>query len=144
MTSLQTRLKQIPANAGFYIAVGSSVGQTLYANTGTDSLPNFNNTTFPSSISSATGGKLGATLVGQIFRDMGKSLVSSGRAFRKVQFMVSTGQTLVAGSAAGFGTDGVAGVDTAPTNYVTGYIELPSFGTVGGNSGGCTTVARLG
>lgn len=138
MTSLQTRLKTIAPNAGFYIAV-ANVGTTLYANTGTDSLPTLNNTTFPSTISTATKGVAGYLAAGAIFRDMGKSLVSSGRSFRKVQLMVSTGTSLYNN-----GTDGVAGVDTAPTNYVTGYVELPSFGTVGGNSGACTPIARLG
>lgn len=138
MTSLQTKLKQIPANAGFYIAV-ADVGATLYANVGTDSLPNINNTLFPSTISTATGGLASAFAAGSVFRDMGKSLMSSGRAFRKVQLMVSTGTSLYNN-----GTDGVAGADVAPTNYVTGYIELPSFGGVGGNSGGLTPVARLG
>lgn len=144
MASLQTRLKQIPANAGFYISV-SSVRTSFVANTGTDSAPTFVNGPLISTMSSA-GAYVSSVVngAGAIFRDMGKSLVSSGRAFRKVQLMVSTGQLLVSGSAAGAGTDGVAGQDVAPTNYITGYLELPSFGTVGGNSGQCAAVARLG
>lgn len=144
MTSLQTSLKQIPANAGFYIAV-ASVETTVYANVGTDSLPSFNNGAFTSTVSTATTGNQAGTYydavlgAGGVLRDMGKSLVSSGRSFRKVQLMVSTGQSLYNN-----GTDGVGGVDSAPTNYLTGYIELPSFGTVGGNSGAVTPVARLG
>lgn len=140
MTSLQTRIKQIPANDGFYITVAPGARATFYANTGTDSLPLFDNRPVISSMASA-GAYLSTTVnaAGAIFRDMGKSIVSSGRSFRKVQLMVSTGQSLNNN-----GTDGVAGADVAPTNYLTGYIELPSFGTVGGNSGAVTPVARLG
>jgi hypothetical protein len=144
MTSLQTRLKQIPANDGFYITVGNCVNR-FYANTGTDSLPTFDSRPLISTMSSS-GAYVSSLIVnaGGIFRDMGKSVVSSGRSFRKVQLMVSTGTSLYNN-----GTDGVGGVDTAPTNYLTGYIELPSFGTVGGSVGttplnGPTPVARLG
>jgi hypothetical protein len=140
MTSLQTGLKTIPPNGGFYITVATGARANFLANTGTDSLPNFDVRPMISTMSSA-GAYVSTTVnsAGAIFRDMGKSLVSSGRSFRKVQLMVSTGQSLYNN-----GTDGVAGVDTAPTNYLTGYLELPSFGTVGGNSGACAPVARLG
>ena len=145
MTSLQTRLKQIPANAGFYITVGDARA-TFYANTGTDELPNLSYGVMASTLSTSKYLSTGLASGGAaIFRDMGKSLVSSGRAFRKVQLMVSTGQSLYNN-----GTDGVGGVDSAPTNYLTGYIELPSFGTVGGSGQTATgqnlftPVARLG
>jgi hypothetical protein len=49
---------------------------------------------------------------GGLLRDMGKTVVSSNRTFRKVQ--------LVARSLAG----GVVGVDTTSGPYLTGYIEL--------------------
>jgi len=49
---------------------------------------------------------------GGLLRDMGKTVVSSNRTFRKVQ--------LISPSLAG----GVAGVDTTSGKYLTGYIEL--------------------
>jgi hypothetical protein len=49
---------------------------------------------------------------GGLFRDMGKTVVSSNRTFRKVQ--------LVTRSLAG----GVTGADTTSGPYLTGYIEL--------------------
>jgi hypothetical protein len=49
---------------------------------------------------------------GGLLHDMGKTVVSSNRTFRKVQ--------LVARSLAG----GVTGVDTTKGPYLTGYIEL--------------------
>lgn len=49
---------------------------------------------------------------GGLLRDAGKTVVSSGRVFRKVQFLVSTGTN----------TNGIGG----STDYLTGYIELMS------------------
>lgn len=51
---------------------------------------------------------------GGLLRDMGKTVVSSNRTFRKVQ--------LVAPSAVG--AAGVVGVDTTSGPYLTAYIEL--------------------
>ncbi len=135
MTSLTSYTKQIPANAGYYINVAPIAGK-FYVNAGTDELPLI--TTNVYAVSSPTSTLMG-TAGSAIFKDMGKTLTSSGRAFRKVQLVVSTG-TLAAG-----GSDGVGGVDTAPFNYLTGYIELPgthgAFGTAGPTA---TPVARLG
>ena len=137
--------KQIRSNGGYYINVADA-RTTFYQNNGTDVAPlisanNFARSTITSSFMQTAGSA--------VFRDHGKNLVSSGRTFRKVQLMVSTG--LVYGGVSA-GTDGVGGVDnlsvqpnTTP-NYLTGYIELPGAG--GGSSGlngsAYTPVARLG
>lgn len=72
---------------------------------------------FTSTISSIAAGGL--------LRDMGKSVVSAGRVFRKVQLMTSTVST--------GGVNGPAGVTTNPVvDYLTGYIELGSSVTNGG------------
>jgi hypothetical protein len=144
MSSLQSELKQIPANGGYYITVGtvvtSATATTFYQNNGTDAAPLISANMFSYSTIAST---LLKTAGGGVFRDMGKTLVSSSRAFRKVQLMTST-NSLVNG-----GTDGVGGFGyEAGTNvpvYFTGYIELP--GTGGGalqGSGSWTPVARLG
>ena len=71
---------------------------------------------------------------GGILRDMGKSVVSSGRVFRKVQLMTSTVST--------GGVNGPAGVSTNPVvDYLTGYIELASGLTNGGLPGTFAPVA---
>lgn len=71
-----------------------------------------------SSLSSAAAGP-------GLLKDMGKTLVSSGRVFRKIQ--------LVAPTAASGSTFGVAGDSgTTSQDYLTGYIEL-GFGELGGN-----------
>ena len=135
MTSLTSHIKQIPANAGYYITVASAVN-SFYANNGTDELPAFGQMVSTMSTSGAYVSSLIAG-PGGVFKDMGKTLVSSGRVFRKVQ-MVATSTSVLFG-----GTDGVAGVATDPTAYLTGYIELPGQHGSGGYSAP-TPVARLG
>lgn len=135
MTSLISQTKQIPANAGYYITVSSCL-TSIYCNTGTDELP---------SISTMTGALAAAgvsTLVnapGAVLKDMGKTLVSSGRVFRKVQVVANTSAAVVPGKETG----GVGGVDVAPTAYITGFIELPGQHGSGGYYAP-TPVARLG
>ena len=147
MTSLQTSLKQIPLNMGYYINVGDCRTK-FYQNNGTDdairmSTNQYALSTNATSVAGNTTTVLStllATAGSAIFRDHGKTLVSSGRVFRKVQLMVSTNSVYPQ-----LGTDGVGGNDSTFNNYLTGYIELP--GTNNGGSGignGCTPVARLG
>jgi hypothetical protein len=142
MTSLQKTIKQIPANAGYYINVGD-VRTTYYQQNGTDAAPLISSNLYaqstvkfgPTATNICTLMAAGGSV---IFRDMGKTLVSSTRVFRKVQLLTST-NSLVNG-----GTAGVGGIDSPFTNYLTGYIELPG---TGGNSTGAaptTAVARLG
>jgi hypothetical protein len=147
MTSLLRREKQIPQNLGYYINVGDARA-TFYINQGTDAAPSISSnnyarstllyapgTTSPSSFICT----LLATAGSVVFKDMGKTLVSSQRVFRKVQFVAST-NSLVNG-----GTEGVGGIDTAFSNYLTGYIELPGTGALTTGLDALTTpVARLG
>jgi hypothetical protein len=128
--------KQLRINSGYYINVGD-VRTSFYQNNGTDVAPLISANIFARSSINST---FMATAGSAVFRDHGKNLVSSGRTFRKVQLMVSTG---VAFGGTAPGTDGVGGFDSAQTNFLTGYIELPgaSSGTVGAL---CTPVARLG
>jgi hypothetical protein len=135
-----TGFKQIRTNGGYYINVANA-GTTFYQNNGTDVAPLISANIYARSTMGGVSTMI-ATAGAAIFRDHGKNLVSSGRTFRKVQLMVSTG--VVYGGAVA-GTDGVGGVDYNP-NYLTGYIELPGLG--GGSSGlngsAYTPVARLG
>jgi hypothetical protein len=141
MTSLTSATKQIPLNAGYYITVGvvaaasPGSGATFYVNKGTDELPNISTNIYATS--SFTSTLLNGAGKG-IFRDMGKTLLSSGRVFRKVQLQTATGDVTR------LGTDGVGGIDVAPLNYLTGYIELPGTGGYSTGSGSFTPVARLG
>jgi hypothetical protein len=132
MTSLISVTKQIPANAGYYITVGDA-RLRFYANNGSDEVPVFGQMLSTMSSSGAAVSSLIATAGAGVFKDMGKTLVSSSRVFRKVQLLA--GQT---------NTEGVAGADVAPTNYLTGYIELPGTHGESSGSGVYTPVARLG
>jgi hypothetical protein len=140
MTSLITHVKQIPANAGYYINVGDCRTK-FFVNSGTDEVPVIAlNPYAQSTITTLTGITLStsmATPAGVTFKDMGKSLVSSGRVFRKVQLVTNSGADLVTGTA------GVGGVDNTTSAYVTGYIELPGQHGMGGYYSP-TPVARLG
>ena len=146
MSSLQKNLKQIPSN-GYFITVGD-VRNTFYQQTGTDTAMRFTQ----SFSTLSTSGRLVSSLLataGGILRDHGKTLVSSGRVFRKVQVMNGTSSILIGG------TDGVVGqgygVDPlgTPSGYLTGYIELPgtggtSSGVLAGSAvGQVSLVARL-
>ena len=135
-----TGFKQLRVNSGYYINVADA-RTTFYQNNGTDVAPLISANIYARSTMGGVSTMI-ATAGSAVFRDHGKNLISSGRTFRKVQLMVSTG--LVYGGAVA-GTDGVGGVDSNP-NYLTGYIELPGLG--GGSSGlngsAYTPVARLG
>jgi hypothetical protein len=115
---------------GFYINVGSLYGQINYLNTvnGALSLSTANWASCgPNSpggaagnvlMSTTTGGVSLTTSGGAILKDLGKTVVSSLRTFRKVQLVRHN--TNVARS-----TFGVAGqAATTGEDYLTGYIEL--------------------
>ena len=136
MTSLISQTKQIPANAGYYITVAANIAGsagTIYANQGTDSVPVFSNPVMASTLSTS-GVYATVNAAGAVLKDMGKTLTSSGRVFRKVQVVANTGAVP---------TEGVSGVDAALTAYITGFIELPGQHGSGG-SAPTTAVARLG
>lgn len=66
---------------------------------------------------------------GGVFRDMGKTVVSAGRTFRKVQLLVNVAATVSTGGVAGPAAGAAANVD-----FLTGYIELngsPNYGNGG-------------
>lgn len=135
MTSLLSHTKQIPANAGYYISVGNAIA-AFYANVGTDAVPDMSGGAMLAALNAAQLNIEQLSQAGNaIFKDMGKTLVSAGRTYRKVQLVVPT---LVSPS------EGVGGEDVAPTNYLTGYIELPGQHGLTTNFGTCTPVARLG
>ncbi len=130
MTSLISGLKQIPASQGYFINV-ADMRTTFYQNNGTDDLPLISANVYARSTTTSQLSTIFATGGNAILKDMGKTLMSSGRTFRKVQLAISS-----------VTTEGVGGIDSAPTNYLTGYIELP--GQQGISSGFFTPVARLG
>ena len=132
MTSLLSGTKQMSNEIGYFINVGSLVGRILARTepgSGTNSgvaggtfstaqwaalgSPYFSSATaYQSNVLSSlnTGGQA-------ILKDMGRTVVSSLRTFRKVQLVLPSVST--------FGVVGPAGVAAIPgQDYFTGYIEL--------------------
>ena len=121
MTSLLTGVKQSHNDAGYFIPVGDLTGQVYahldVANTGVGG-GTFSTATWAlvgagASLSSINGAGKG------ILRDMGRTIVSSLRTFRKIQLVV-------AGSNSTLSTFGVGGkaATTLGEDYYTGYIEV--------------------
>ena len=122
MTSIPAFLKTIPTDARNFIPVSSLAYpggiNALNATTGVLTTATWSGAGDPnkgggskytSSINGPGAGKL---------RDMGRTYVSSGRVFRKVQLIVPNTQVTST-----FGVEGQ--VNTTPVqDYLTGYIEL--------------------
>jgi hypothetical protein len=113
MTSLLTSSRQVSSDSGYYIPVGSCV----------DKIFSYNNTTglVGAAATWATNAQISTAFFvssagAGILRDLGKTVVSSGRTFRKVQLVLSTGNT--------FGVAGTAPTPSIGEDYLTGYIEL--------------------
>ena len=64
-----------------------------------------------------------------LLKDMGKTVISAGRTFRKVQLVVTASRS--GGTNYALSTNGVAGqINTTPVqDFLTGYIELGFDGT---------------
>lgn len=136
MTSVGNRIKQIDTEQGYYMPLASLSG-LVYAFTpgsgaggsfaqGTFSTASWATTTYNgkpnpylSSINAAGAGLL---------KDMGKTVVSSARTFRKVQLILPANNTAATGPAGTYvSTGGVGGQSPGTTpvqDYLTGFIEL--------------------
>jgi len=126
MTSLLSGIKQNSNDIGYFIPLASLVGRIYSrtepnpagANTGVNG-GSFSTAMWANSIAPGNGPALSSINAAGagVLRDMGRTVVSSLRTFRKVQVVVPTNGTLstfgVGGPAGGIGSD-----------YFTGYIEL--------------------
>jgi len=114
--------KQNANDIGYYINIGDMRTKISAYNATTNTF-----TTALWSFSTGVSGTSGplstqlATTGASIFKDLGKTVISSNRTFRKVQLVYSTSLS----------TNGVGGrVGTTPNeDYYTGYIELGFDGT---------------
>jgi hypothetical protein len=127
MTSIGARARQINSDSGYFIAVGS-LGNQIF------STPDNSSVVAPwasTGVSRAAGDTYStainrASTVGALFKDMGKTVVSSGTYFRKIQMVVPQGTgagSVVAGATSTFGVAGVA-TGTGVPDFYTGYIKL--------------------
>lgn len=128
MTSVGNRIKQIDVEQGYYMPLSSLRG-IIYAftsgsgaggsfaqgsfSTASWSTPDYNGNKPNPYLSSINGAGAG------LLRDMGKTIVSAGRTFRKVQLVVTGGAAVSTGGVQG------ASPNTNPVqDYLTGFIEL--------------------
>jgi hypothetical protein len=125
MTSLLSGIKQNLNDVGYFINVASLNGQ-VNAYNGNDAAPQFSCATWAfakagaatSFLSSAvaTGGSL-------LLKDMGKTVVSSLRTFRKVQVVRANNLTVSTFGVGGGVGSGAVGAGLGE-DFLTGYIEL--------------------
>jgi hypothetical protein len=161
MTSVMSGIKQTGTDMGYFMPVSSLQGIVYSINYGSGSGGSFQqggfNVAGTATVQQAFWGLLGAQTVGSatgpyltngnpylssinqagagILKDLGKTVVSAGRTFRKVQLVVNNSQRNGANFA--LSTNGVAGVGTyqagtttsAVQDFLTGYIELGFEGT---------------
>jgi hypothetical protein len=145
MTSLLTNQKVNSNDIGYYINLGD-LRTKIYART--EPSPSGSNTgTLGGSFSTAVwaqstlanaSGWVSTALAtsGQaILRDMGRTVVSSNRTFRKIQLVVPADKAA--------STFGVAGGTITGESYFSGFIEL-GFGGDGTANGGHAPVAHYG
>jgi hypothetical protein len=127
MTSVPAFLKQIPTDARNFVPVSSLAypGGINSLNTTNGQLTTATWSGNGQGAGNGTAGGQGTRYTSSIngpgagkLRDMGKTLVSSGRVFRKIQLIVPNTQTTST-----FGVEGNSPT-TPNTDYLTGYIEL--------------------
>ena len=133
MTSLQTSIRQGDGPEGYFIPVASCINKVYAYNATAGNIP-FSSAVWAGAGSAAASRNASSLLAGGgLLRDLGKTIISSGRTFRKVQLVTSSFST--------FGVAGSAGTSGYVEDYLTGYIEMGFEGPVPGN---LTPVAKYG
>lgn len=123
MTSLLSQTKQTADDNQYYINIGSLYGKILSRNAeGSNNTGLVGGTFSTASWSFLAGGAVLSTMLtagGVILKDMGRTVVSSLRTFRKIQLVLPA-------SASTFGVGGRSGTVAGASgeDYYTGYIEL--------------------
>ena len=136
MASVLTGQRGIRNQArGYFIPLGNVANKVLGYTPGSGAGGSFLNGTFATAAWAANGtaaspyaSTISTIGAGGVLRDQGKSVISAGRVFRKVQLLVPTVST--------FGVGGAAPGATTNTDYLTGYIELHSAGCTDDYPGG--------
>ena len=155
MTSLLPHIKTIASENAYFVTVASVAGSGTAATTGqilsSRVAAGTNVTAANVSFSTAVWASqtVTSTLVngpGKMLRDLGKTVVSSLRTFRKVQAVVSSvtnANGITVGAAVGAFPSGVATGQLAGEEFMTGYIEI--VGSSGLDSAATpAAVARMG
>lgn len=126
MSSVGNRTRQVSTDSDYFISFGSLVGLIEGTPLGGPAMwaSTFGGGDF------STNGCYASTLssAGCLLKDMGKTVVSSGGFYRKVQLVVPQGaggatHPRVAGLTSTFGVAGTASASGQP-DFLTGYIKL--------------------
>jgi hypothetical protein len=143
MTSVPGHTKVRGVNNAFYVNVASLSKTTtcLLQNNGTPETPAMSTVTWLNTVLTTTALAPISTAIGTagsaFLRDCGKTLVSSGRVFRKVQLL---GPSLSTGGVVGAAT----GALTDSNDFLTAYIELPGMDGIASGTSTPAPVARVG
>ena len=147
MTSLLSGIRQNDRDSGYYINLGNLLGK-IYSRTEAAGNTGASGGSFstagwvwssPAGMPVAAWNTLSTSLVvagGSVLRDMGRTVVSSTRVFRKVQ--------LVRAGSLAPSTFGVDGPNVTGESYFTGYIELALGGEGSATAANCAPVAKYG
>jgi hypothetical protein len=125
MTSLLRSTREVSNNTGYYIPLADIRTSVLAYNP--DSSVQFSTATWANRAADAALGYYSSLVDGAgkaLLRDMGRTVVSSTRVFRRIQLVVPVNPST-------FGVAGAGGTTYPTTDFLTGYIEL---GFEGGGS----------
>ncbi len=150
MSSVSPHIKTIPSESSYFInlanmatnaAAAAPVGRVFNYNPSVNA-PVFSTATWAcNGITSTILQTAGAA----ILKDLGTTVVSSLRTFRKVQLVVSSISSGVSIGAPVANQAGPTGTPVAGEEYYSGYIELVgAFGTNVATVGNIAPVARMG
>lgn len=140
MTSVSVRTRQVSNDSGYFIAVGSAANQIFATPDTSSAVVAWASTALSAAAvvgyGGGTAGAISAAMyrastVGTLFKDMGKTVVSSGTYFRKIQLVVPQGAQatgaghapLSAGTTSTFGVAGPSGA-AAFGDFFVGYVKL--------------------
>lgn len=132
MTSVGLAHRQVSMDNEYYINVGSLINKIYSIGLGGG------NGAQPSTVSWAAQTVFGASPVrglstlstnlatagGTLLKDMGRTYLSAGRTFRKVQLVVPQGDGTNNSALSTFGIGGKAGSALPEQDFYTGYIEV--------------------
>jgi hypothetical protein len=150
MASVSRSIKTIPSETSYFInlnnmatnaASAAPVGRVFNYN------PSATNPVFSTATWACSGvaSTLLQTAGAAVLKDLGTTVVSSLRTFRKVQLVVSSISSGVSIGAPVANQAGPTGTPVAGEEYYSGYIELVgAFGTNVSATGNIAPVARLG
>ena len=116
MSSVGSQFRTVSMDNEFYITVGNMTGLIFALNT-TAGAQTFTSTSWCTVgsryLSSLTGAGTG------LLRDVGRTYISAGRTFRKVQLVVPQST----GTVSTFGVNGKTGTNPVE-DFLTGYVEV--------------------